>query len=67
MSIYILQQNEKKLNESEKVYNNAMKKLEIKRRTSNFKKSIVKKTFREINHNKNETENKNKTEKQKIK
>ena len=48
----------KKLNENEIDYVNAIKKLETKCRASNFKNSIINKTFKEINHR--ETERKKK-------
>ena len=54
----------KKLNENKIDYTNAIKKLETKCKTSNFKNSIINKTFIEINHSKTKIKRNDKTRKQ---
>ena len=49
---------------SEIDYINAIKKLETKCRTSNFKNFVINKTFKEINHSKTEIERSDSTKKQ---
>ena len=53
----------KKLNENEIDYINAIKKLESKSRTTNFKNPLINKTFIEINHSKTKIKTNDKTRK----